>query len=148
MGNSLRSDNPIAKLNACTLISTFSKPYSEVASATHTPRRKAVEEALRCFLDLLKTAGVFPTYAGFQEKMRRERNGRKRAVPEPEGERELHLFRNRYSSWCLPLRSPSSSFEILHLSAGRRFLIGCAQKTAPISSTFRGEGRGGAGDLE
>ena len=53
MGNSLRSDNPIAKLNACTLISTFSKPYSEVASAPTHPRRKAFEKALRCFRTIL-----------------------------------------------------------------------------------------------
>ena len=69
MGNSLRSDNPIAKLNAYPLIFTFSKPCSEVTSATHTPRKKAFEKALRCFLDLLKTAGAFPAYAGFQKKV-------------------------------------------------------------------------------
>ena len=44
MGNSLRSDNPIAKLNAYPLIFTFSKPYSEVTSATHTPAQKGVRK--------------------------------------------------------------------------------------------------------
>ena len=33
----------------------------------------------------------------------------------------------------------STSFEILHLSAGRHFLAGCVQKTASISRNFRGE---------
>ena len=34
------SDNPSSNPNACPLISTFSKPHSEVASATHTPSLK------------------------------------------------------------------------------------------------------------
>ena len=46
---------------------------------------------------------------------------------------------------CAPL---TTYFEILHLSAGRRFLTGCVQKTASIPRNFRGEGRGGSGDLE
>ena len=55
-----------AKLNAYSLIFTFSKPCSEVTSLPTPSRRKTFKTALRCFLDLLKTAGVFPAYAGFQ----------------------------------------------------------------------------------
>ena len=49
MGNSLRSDNPIAKLNAYPLIFTFSKPCSEVTSATHTPAQKGVRKGAPLF---------------------------------------------------------------------------------------------------
>ena len=45
------SDNPSSNPNACPLISTFSKPHSEVASTTHIPALKgSFEKALRCFL--------------------------------------------------------------------------------------------------
>ena len=36
------SDNPSSNPNACPLISTFSKPHSEVASTTHTPALKGI----------------------------------------------------------------------------------------------------------
>ena len=49
MGNSLRSDNPIAKLNAYPLIFTFSKPHSEVTSATHIPAQKGVPKGAPLF---------------------------------------------------------------------------------------------------
>ena len=62
----------------------FSTFHSEVTSATHTPRRKAFEKALRCFLSLRRPGRVFPADAGFRKRVRRERNRRKRAVPEPE----------------------------------------------------------------
>ena len=48
---SFASDNPSSNPNACPLISTFSKPHSEVASTTHIPALKgSFEKALRCFL--------------------------------------------------------------------------------------------------
>ena len=46
---SFASDNPSSNPNACPLISTFSKPHSEVASTTYT-------SALKCFR---KDAPVF-----------------------------------------------------------------------------------------
>ena len=45
------SDTLSSDPNACPLISTFSKPHSEVASTTHIPALKgSFEKALRCFL--------------------------------------------------------------------------------------------------
>ena len=44
------SDNLSSDPNAYPLISTFSKPHSEVASTTHLPALKRFEKALRCFL--------------------------------------------------------------------------------------------------
>ena len=45
------SDTLSSGPNACPLISTFSKPHSEVASTTHIPALKgSSEKALRCFL--------------------------------------------------------------------------------------------------
>ena len=49
---SFASDNPSSNPNACPLISTFSKPHSEVASTTHT-------SALKCFR---KDAQRFSTF--------------------------------------------------------------------------------------
>ena len=98
MGNSLRSDNPIAKLNACTLISTFSKPYSEVTSVTRTPAQKGIRKVAPLFSRFTQDSRSLPAYAGFQNRVRRERNWRKGAAPAPEGEIKLHLFRSRYSS--------------------------------------------------
>ena len=47
---SFASDNPSSNPNACPLISTFSKPHSEVASTTTPPRRSAFEKMLSGFL--------------------------------------------------------------------------------------------------
>ena len=45
------SDTLSSAPNACPLISIFSKPHSEVTSATHIPALKgSFEKALRCFL--------------------------------------------------------------------------------------------------
>ena len=60
MGNSLRSDNPIAKLNAYPLIFTFSKPCSEVASATHTPAQKGIRKGAPLFSRLAQTGMSLP----------------------------------------------------------------------------------------
>ena len=49
---SFASDNPSSNPNACPLISTFSKPHSEVTSTTHT-------SALKCFR---KDAQRFSTF--------------------------------------------------------------------------------------
>ena len=48
---SFASDNPSSNPNACPLISTFSKPHSEVASTTHTSALKRFrKDAQRFFL--------------------------------------------------------------------------------------------------
>ena len=94
----------------------FYVPFRSRLSHPHPPRRKAFEKALRCFRLLRRPGRAFPAYAGFHKRMSRERNWRKRAVPE--GEIKLHPLRSRYSSKELQLRSPSSFFEILQLSAG------------------------------
>ena len=48
---SMRQDTLSSDPNACPLISTFSRPHSEVASTTHIPALKgSFEKALRCFL--------------------------------------------------------------------------------------------------
>ena len=60
MGNSLRSDNPIAKLNAYPLIFTFSKPCSEVTSATHTPAQKGVRKGAPLFSRLAQAGKSLP----------------------------------------------------------------------------------------
>ena len=60
MGNSLRSDNPIAKLNAYPLIFTFSKPCSEVTSATHIPAQKGVRKGAPLFSPFAQTAKSLP----------------------------------------------------------------------------------------
>ena len=92
---------------------------------TH-PRRKAFEKALRCFLVLFRPGRVFPAYAGFQKRMRRERYWRKRAVLEPEGN-EIGSAAGTVSVVfnCAP---PPPSFEILHLSAGRRLSLDESRK--------------------
>ncbi len=77
------SDNPSSKPNACPLISTFSKPHSEVTSATHIPALKgSFEKALRCFLVLLKTEGP-PTNAAFTNAVEGELFRQKIALPQP-----------------------------------------------------------------
>ena len=60
MGNSLRSDNPIAKLNAYPLIFTFSKPCSEVTSATHTPAQKGGRKGAPLFSPFVQTGKSLP----------------------------------------------------------------------------------------
>ncbi len=60
MGNSLRSDNPIAKLNAYPLIFTFSKPCSEVTSVTHTPAQKGVRKGTPLFSRLVQAGKSLP----------------------------------------------------------------------------------------
>ena len=69
--------------NACPLISTFSKPHSEVASTTHIPALKG------SFLVLLKTEGL-PTNAGFTNAVEGELFRQKRTSPQPE---ETHKAR-------------------------------------------------------
>ena len=57
------SDTLSSDPNACPLISSFSKPHSEVASTTHIPALKgSFEKALRCFLVLFKTEGKCSVY--------------------------------------------------------------------------------------
>ena len=66
------SDTLSSAPNACPLISTFSKPHSEVASTTHIPALKDVpKKALRCFLVLLKPEGP-PTNTAFKNAARGE----------------------------------------------------------------------------
>ena len=63
------SDTLSSDPNACPLISTFSRPHSEVASTIHIPALKgSFEKALRCFLVFLKTEGPPPTNAAFKER--------------------------------------------------------------------------------
>ena len=52
------SNNLSANFNACHRISIFLSSIPKSPQPPTPPRRKAVEKALRCFLDLLKTAGA------------------------------------------------------------------------------------------
>ena len=113
---SFASNNLSANFNAYYRISIFLRSIPKSPQPPTHPHRKAVEKALRCFRLLRRPRRAFPAYAGFHKRMSRERNWRKRAVPE--GEIKLHPLRSRYSSKELQLRSPSSFFEILQLSAG------------------------------
>ena len=99
-------NNLSANFNACHRVSIFLSSIPKSPQAPAPPRRKMFEKALRCFLDLLKTAGVFPAYAGFQKRVRRGHNWRKGAAPGLESEKRLYLPRSRYSSSYFRLRSP------------------------------------------
>ena len=77
------SDTLSSAPNACPLISIFSKPHSEVTSATHILALKgSFEKALRCFLVLLKTEGL-PTNAAFTNAVEGELFRQKRTSPQP-----------------------------------------------------------------
>ncbi len=77
------SDTLSSDPNACPLISTFSKPHSEVASTTHIPALKgSFEKALRCFLVLFKTEGP-PTNAAFTNAVEGELFRQKITPPQP-----------------------------------------------------------------
>ena len=84
MGNSLRSNNPIAKLNAYPLIFTFSKPCSEVTSATHTPAQKGVRKGAPLFSRI---------FAGREESSRQMQDFKRRRKGHVTGEKELYRVR-------------------------------------------------------
>ena len=65
------SDNPSSNPNACPLISTFSKPHSEVASTTHTPALKGVRKGASLFSGFVQD-GRLPANAGFQSRIKGE----------------------------------------------------------------------------
>ena len=77
------SDNLSSDPNAYPLISTFSRPHSEVASTTHIPALNGFEKALRCFLVLLRTEGP-PANAAFKNAAR-EGNFFGKKPPSPSG---------------------------------------------------------------
>ena len=65
---SFASDNPSSTPNACPLISTFSKPHSEVASTTHTSALKRFrKDAQRFFLRSSDRKSAQPN-AGFRKR--------------------------------------------------------------------------------
>ena len=51
---SFASDNPSSNPNACPLISTFSKPHSEVASTTHTSAQKRFRKDAQRFSTFIR----------------------------------------------------------------------------------------------
>ena len=67
---SFASDNPSSNPNACPLISTFSKPHSEVASVSRTHDLKGFRKGASLFSGLLKSEGA-PANAGFQKRNER-----------------------------------------------------------------------------
>ena len=77
------SDNPSSNPNACPLISTFSKPHSEVASTTHIPALKgSFEKALRCFL-VSSSRKVPRQMQRLKNVTKRELLRQKRTPPQP-----------------------------------------------------------------
>ena len=123
---SFASNNLSANFNACHRISIFlsSIPKSPQPPTPRAERRSKRRSAV--FWDLRRPGRVFPAYAGFQKRMRRERYWRKRAVLEPEGN-EIGSAAGTVSVVfnCAP---PPPSFEILHLSAGRRLSLDESRK--------------------
>ena len=99
------SDNPSSDPNAYPLISTFSKPHSEVTSTTHLPELKGgSEKALRCFLVWLKTEGP-PANAAFKNAAREGTSSTKDNLSPVRCENVLHQtngFRTLYSQGRLP----------------------------------------------
>ena len=60
------SDNPSSNPNACPLISTFSKPHSEVASTTHTPALKRFRKDAPLFSGFIRP-GVHTNKCGISK---------------------------------------------------------------------------------
>ena len=79
---SFASDNPSSNPNACPLISTFSKPHSEVASTTHIPALKGFRKSASLFSGFLKPEGP-PTNAAFKNAARSELSRPKKTLPQP-----------------------------------------------------------------
>ena len=82
---SFASNNLSANFNACHRISIF---LSSIPKSPQPPTPRAERRSKRrfaVFWDLRRPGRVFPAYAGFQKRMRREHYWRKRAVPGPEG---------------------------------------------------------------
>ena len=77
------SDTLSSAPNACPLISTFSKPHSEVTSATHIPALKgSFEKALRCFL-VSSSRKVPRQMQRLKNVTKRELLRQKRTPPQP-----------------------------------------------------------------
>ena len=132
----------------------FSTFHSEVTSATRTPAQKGVRKGAPLFSRI---------FAGREESSRQMQDFKRRRKGHVTGEKELYRVQTvmeletAETAACSKAGAvpniannapPSFSFEILHLSVGRGFPIGYAQKTAPFCSTFRGERGRGFGDLE
>ena len=131
----------------------------------HTrPLRKVFEKTLRCFRTLyqseaprqmqdfknetrgalLRQKAPLPQPAEFYNKSGAARCAKSNGCPSPGNPRHFPLENNFHFVAEVPL---SSTFEILHLSAGAADRMK-AENRSPISSTFRG-GRGcGDGDSE
>ena len=63
---SFASDNPSSNPNACPLISTFSKPHSEVASTTHTSALKRFRKDAQRFSTFIRL-GVHTSKCGISK---------------------------------------------------------------------------------
>ena len=76
------SDTLSSDPNACPLISTFSKPHSEVASTTHIPALKDFRKGASLFSGFLKPEGP-PTNAAFKNAVEGELFRQKITPPQP-----------------------------------------------------------------
>ena len=130
------SDNLSSDPNACPLISTFSKPHSEVASTTHLPALKGFRKGAPLFSGLAQDGRSPQQMLRLKNAARRELSRQKRSLPQPA---ETH--NQRGAARCAKSNGGSSSgsppdlpveknfrfaaeapfsfrFEILHLPAG------------------------------
>ena len=76
------SDTLSSDPNACPLISTFSKPHSEVVSTTHIPALKEISKR-RFAVFWFAQDGRSPANAAFKNAPRRELSRQKTTAPQP-----------------------------------------------------------------
>ena len=77
------SDTPSSDPNACPLISTFSKPHSEVASTTHIPALKGFRKRRFSVFWFTQDGRSPQTNAAFKNAARRELSWQKTTAPQP-----------------------------------------------------------------